>query len=390
MGEVGRIPFNLMAESALRVEILVTPEGLVLLNMWVHHMNFDIISQGCFMRELHLLLGANKPQDVELSELPIQYVDFANWSRQAAKKGLYNVAPIVSELAPHAGRHLELPSDFPRPRRWTFRGDRVVTVLEQELDLSHHQGITPFIAFLTAFFIQLAKTSCQEAIILGIPYHGRDQACLEPLCGYFINMVPVAYEMKNGTTVGQAVSQVHAKWQRAAEHSHVPFLYLMEALVKEHGFKPDPSRNPIFQAMLNYRRDATKPLPDRRFLSQPVHQVEAHMDFDLQIDQVGKNKTLITHNYCTDLFAPRTAELFAAQYMAILHCLTSPRWSLVDVYRLPPNLKTVEDVEKAPAISPERQYDTFVPLFEHLGIADWKPALLVESNSNGDILVGSC
>merc|ERR1719199_695730 len=119
----------------------------------------------------------------------------------------------------------------------------------------------------------------------------------------------------------------------------------MDQLRQQLRFQDDPQRNPIFQAMLNYRKDATKPLIDNRFMSQPVHQVEAHVDFDVQIDQVGSRGTLVTHNYCTDLFGPRTAELFAAQYMAILRCFTAMEWSPVDVYRLPADISTVRDVQ---------------------------------------------
>jgi len=389
MGEVGRTPFNLLQESSLRVEILVTPSGLMLLNLWVHHMNFDIMSQGCFLRELYLLLSSTSVEATSLPTLPVQYVDYAYWSRQAAENGLYDASPIIKELAPHAGLVLDLPCDFPRPSRWSFLGDRVVTTLDSELVLPH-EGITPFIAFLAAFFIQLSKVSGQENVIIGVPYHGRDQACLEPLCGYFINMVPVVNEAKHGTSVLSALTNVRDRWLRAAESSHVPFLYLMDKLYKEQGFLKDPSRNPVFQAMINYRKDSTVALPDSRFLAQPVHQVEAHMDFDMQIDQVGRNTTVITHNYCTSLFLPRTAELFAAQYMAVLRCLTSASWAKVDVYRLPSNSRAIDDIEQASVLSPETQYDMFQPLFEHLGVARWKPPLLVESDSSGGIMVSAC
>jgi len=362
---------------------------VILLNFWVHHMNHDIMSQGCFLRELYLLLSSTSPEAVQLPKLPVQYVDYAYWQRQMASRGLYDIEPLLQELAPHHSLVLDLPCDHPRPKSWTFRGDRVVTKLDVEGKVPHHEGVTPFIVFLTAFFIQLSKASGQETVVLGVPYHGRDQACLEPLCGYFINMVPVVSVLKKGITVSQALRQVQTRWTKAAESSHVPFLYLMDQLTQKHGFRVDPARNPLFQAMLNYRKDATKPLVDTRFLSQPVHQVEAHVDLDVQVDQVGTRGTLITHNYCTDLFAPRTAELFAAQYMAILRCFTSAQWSAVDVYRLPKDVSTVNDVQEAPVMSPEKQYDMFAPLFDHLGLPVVQRPLVVE-NKAGTILVGAC
>jgi hypothetical protein len=390
MSEVGRTPFNLMDESSARVEILVTPSGLILLNFWVHHMNHDIMSQGVFMRELHMLLNATPEAPARLTELSVQYVDYAFWTRECAKKGLYDAGPLLEDLGPLVSERLvlDLPTDFPRPKTWTFKGDRVVSKLDFEGKVDQ-EGITPFIVFLTAFFVQLSKASSQETVVMGVPYHGRDQACLEPLCGYFINMVPVVSTLKPGITVVQAMHHVRERWARAAESSHIPFLYLMDQLRQQLRFQDDPQRNPIFQAMLNYRKDATKPLIDNRFMSQPVHQVEAHVDFDIQIDQVGSKGTLITHNYCTDLFGPRTAEIFAAQYMAILRCFTTKQWASVDVYRLPADIATVRDVQEAPVMSPEKQYELFAPILQHLGLSHLQPPLIVENKAN-TIFVSAC
>ena len=41
-------------------------------------------------------------------------------------------------------------------------------------------GITPFTAYLAALVILMAKASFQQNIIVGVPYHGRDDAAL---CG---------------------------------------------------------------------------------------------------------------------------------------------------------------------------------------------------------------
>mmetsp|Transcript_73682 Transcript_73682/g.134746 ORF Transcript_73682/g.134746 Transcript_73682/m.134746 type:complete len:1005 (-) Transcript_73682:73-3087(-) len=388
LAEVGQTPFRLGEESSLRAEILVEPKGLILLNLWVHHMNYDIVSQGILLQELHTLLCSPSPSSALLPELAIQYADFAYWSRHCAAQGFYDVTPFMEDLAPHMSLVLELPADLPRPRQWTFRGDCVTTRFAGDLEIPF-EGVTPFMVFLAAFFIQLSRSSGQQAVIIGVPYHGRDQADLEFLCGNFVNVVPVVNELTHGTTVEKAVQGIRARWMQVAQHSSVPFLYLLDRLKLERGFRSNPSRNPIFQAMLNYRKDVMKPLREKRFLMQPVHQVHAHMDFDMMVDQVASGETLITHNYCADLFKPRTAERFAGQYLAVLSAISRPWWSSVDVWRLPSTVKAVREVEEAPAMSPERYRDTIGPVLEQLGLLGAKKPIVVDRSSTGAIMVGT-
>mmetsp|Transcript_27547 Transcript_27547/g.86874 ORF Transcript_27547/g.86874 Transcript_27547/m.86874 type:complete len:536 (+) Transcript_27547:1-1608(+) len=369
LGEVGRAPFRLTEEPSVRAEVLVAPSGLVLVLLWLHHMNFDILSQGILHGELLALLSSRESTlgraAARLPALPVQYVDFSLWSRRCVAEGLHGAEPVLAELAPHASRPLDLPLDRPRPRRWTFQGDRVVTHLARGPELRHHGGgLTPFIAHLAAFLIQLWKSSGQESVVVGVPYHGRDMACLQPLCGYFINMLPVVGRATTLTTVSGALSQAREQWQRALDHASVPFLHVVDSLNKQH-VQPDPSRNPIFQAMLNYRAETMKPLRDQRFRPQQVHQLEGHMDLDVQVDP-GEPGVVVTHNYCTSLFEPRTAERFAAQYMAALRAISLEGWKDVQTWRLPSAPRLLEDVQDAKPISLEHSARKLTPLLAEM------------------------
>jgi len=368
MGEVGRVPFLLSEEASLRAEVLVAPSGLVLLALWVHHMNFDILSQGVFHGELLALLSSRGPSleraAARLPELPVQYVDFSLWSRRCVAEGHVRAEALLGELAAHVPRGLDLPLDRPRPRHWTFQGDRVAALLPRG-PRPPGGDATPFVAYLAAFFIQLWKCSGQEAVIVGVPYHGRDLSCLQPLCGYFINMLPVLGEATSQTTVAGALAQTRERWQHAMDHAAVPFLHLVDSLNKQH-LQPDPSRNPVFQAMLNYRAETLKPLGDERFRVQQVHQLEGHMDLDLQIDSAGGSGVIVTLNYCTSLFEARTAERFAAQYLAALRALSLEAWSRVQAWRLPGAPRLLEDVQEAKPISLEYSAQKLTPLLAEM------------------------
>lgn len=356
MGEVGKFPFDLSSEASIRVEIAVLPSGLVLLIVWAHHMNFDTISQGCFYRDLYLLLSC---REKELPHLPVQYVDYAHWSRRCFEFGEIDPAPALDALLPSVGRSLDLPLDLPRPAKWTYRGDCVTTVLPVGPEFPH-TGITPFIGYLTAFFIQLWKLTGQQTVWIGVPYHGRDQDEVKDLCGNFSNLVCVEGEVNRGVTVSEAVQNIKRAWHRAMEHSNVPFLHLVDAMHKDAGANFDGTRHPVVQAFLNYRVDSGEAVADGRFRRQPVHQMEGLVDLEFVIDK-GPGGVIITMNYSTDLFLPRTAERFAAQYLACLKAVSMKEWAQVECWRIPYAPSLIDDVTQATSVTPEIMMQNALP-----------------------------
>merc|ERR1712080_649391 len=95
---------------------------------------------------------------------------------------------------------------------------------------------------------------------------------------------------------------------------------------------------------------------------QPTHNVEGHMDFDVQIDKGADGNTVVTHNYCTDLFHPRTAEKFAAQYLAALRAICMPEWADVETWKIPHAPDLVDQVDAAAVLSPEGVVKKLAPV----------------------------
>jgi len=167
-------------------------------------------------------------------------------------------------------------------------------------------------------------------------------------------MIPVVgTAARPRNTVQHALDHVYEQWMYMAGCADVPFLAVMDKLMKEHNITFSTSRNAVFQAMLNYRVDLPRFIQDDRFRFQPVHHLEGHMDFDLQVDDCG-DKLIFTHNYCTSLFKASTAECFVSHFFAILRAIMLPAWLDVEAAELPRSQAAVDDVEEAPAMSWER------------------------------------
>ena len=100
----------------------------------LHHIVFDGWSMKVLYRELALLYEAfsqNNPSP--LTDLPIQYADFAVWQRQWLQGEILEIQlsywkKQLGDVAP-----LQLPTDRPRPALPSYRGARESIELSKEL-----------------------------------------------------------------------------------------------------------------------------------------------------------------------------------------------------------------------------------------------------------------
>jgi acyl carrier protein len=113
----GRRPFDLERGPLLRARLVKIGEEEHLLSIVMHHIVSDGWSMGVLVREVAALYEAfsgGKPSP--LSELPLQYADFARWQREwlsgeALERELDHWRRELSGAPPL----LELPTDRPRP-----------------------------------------------------------------------------------------------------------------------------------------------------------------------------------------------------------------------------------------------------------------------------------
>ncbi|HEX8184313.1 MAG TPA: condensation domain-containing protein, partial [Blastocatellia bacterium] len=117
-------PFDLAQEVLLRCMLFRLQEQDHVLLLVLHHIIFDDWSKMVFTKEMATLYEAfSEGKPSPLSELPIQYADYAMWQRSEKH------ASVLKEKLSYWKRHLdgsiaalELPTDRPRPAIQTFRG----------------------------------------------------------------------------------------------------------------------------------------------------------------------------------------------------------------------------------------------------------------------------
>jgi amino acid adenylation domain-containing protein len=249
-------PFDLEKGPLLEVWLprLGTQEHILLLT--VHHIISDGWSRGVLLHELAMLYEAfcqGKPSP--LSDLSIQYADYAYWQRQwlYSEAGQAQLAYWTEQLrAPLPA--LELPTDRPRPSELSLHTARQPFKLPRELcavltRFSQQEGTTVFMTLLTAFKALLYGYTGQEDVRVGALVANRQHQETEGLIGLFANLVVLRTSLSGNPTGRELLQRIRTTTLDAYAHQELPFEYLARVLVHTHQLDRQFDRQSLFQAM---------------------------------------------------------------------------------------------------------------------------------------------
>jgi len=318
--------FDLSRGPLIRTSLLKLTESESIFLLTMHHIVSDGGSILIFFRELSALYGAfSNGQSSPLSDLPIQYADYALWQRdwlrgECLERQLdYWREKLNGELPV-----LDIPADYPRPPLQTYSGGRAVATLSEELTsalnaLSQRESATPFMTLLAAFKVLLHRYSGQEDIIIGSPIANRAQSETENLIGFFLNNLALRSDLSGDPTFREALSRVRQTALDAYANQDVPFERLIEELKPER----DLSRTSIFQVYFNLFSFSDRiDLPDGdsiNFVDAWLQSEENLSKFDLTLYAgAGDKKIKLALAYNTDLFAPERMTEMLDQFQHLL------------------------------------------------------------------------
>ena len=199
--------FDLTGDFMIRVTLLHLDHEEYVLLLTLHHIASDGWSIDILKRELSILYSSFlKGESSPLSELQIQFADFAYWERQCIEKNILEkqLDYWKRQLADIPTR-LELPADRPRPRIQTYNGRVEQFVINHDITvslekLSRECGSTMFITLLAAFSILLHRYSAATDIAVGTPIANRNRSELEPLIGFFVNTLVLRADLTGNPT----------------------------------------------------------------------------------------------------------------------------------------------------------------------------------------------
>src|SRR6185312_13730721 len=274
-----------------------------------------------------------------LSELKVQYGDFAVWQR-----GWLQGDELERELAywhkklGGALPTLELPTDRARPAEQTYRGAQLSFRLTPELsaglkELSRREGVTQFMTLLAAFQVLLSRYTGQDDIIVGTPIAGRNHLETEELIGFFVNTLALRTNLAGNPSFKEVLGRVREVTLGAATHQELPFEKLVEELQPER----DLSRSPIFQVMLALQNIPEQHYEFSNLTLSPIETDPGTAKFDLTMFlRPADNGLFGLLEYNTDLFDRDSVERMLVHYKTLLQSIVSdPEQRILSLSILP-------------------------------------------------------
>jgi amino acid adenylation domain-containing protein len=338
-------PFDLFRAPLLRVGLVKTGEETHILVTDIHHIIADDLSMSLMVKEFTALYRGD-----ELPALNIQYKDFTLRQGEHLRDPVHREAFKGQEsywIKEFAGDIplLNLPFDYPRPAIRRYEGASVPFAPDRETvgllkELARREDVTLFILLLTVFNVLLSKICDQEDIPVGTPVSVRRYADLEPVIGFFTNMVVVRNRIAPGKTFRNFLAEVKKKILAAFENRDYPYEDLVDKLSGK--VKRDPGRNSLFDVVfvwedLDIRFDYLSP-PGSAPGENPVHikpyhyeKINAPFDFILTgTESAGKMNFFI--NYSTSLFKRETVERMVGGFTEVISgVVKNPDLTLEDI-----------------------------------------------------------
>jgi len=318
-----RTGFDLSVAPLLRARVVRLGADDYALLMTVHHIISDGWSMGILNHELAVLYeAAAAEQPSPLPPLPVQYADYACWQRgRLDGEALERQTGFWRQRLAGAPPLLELPTDRPRPPVRGNRGGKVPFRLPKELsvrleELALRQGATPFMVLLAGYQTLLARWSGQEDVVVGTYSGNRPRKELEGLIGFFINTLVLRTGLDGDPSFARLIGRVRETTLEAYAHSDVPFEKLLETLQ----LPRDPSRTPLFQALLvlqNFPPTRADLNTGVRLSSMSVGSEKSDYDLALWLGE-GPDGIAGSLEYSKDLFDEATMLRFAAQLQTLL------------------------------------------------------------------------
>ncbi|TDF41789.1 amino acid adenylation domain-containing protein [Alteromonadaceae bacterium M269] len=325
---LNNVTFDMTSEPLIRAELVKLAEGDSVLLLVMHHIVADHWSVDVLIKEFKaiyysLLEGAEST----LPPLKVQFRDYAIWQHDWFTEEIQQAhSEYWRQQLEDAPSQLQLASDYPRPPIQDFSGSAVGLYIDTELTnalrtMSRRYGISLYMTMMTAWSILLHKLSGENDIVIGTPSANRPLGELENMIGFFINMLPIRFDLAGDINIKTLLLQVRDTFLFAHEHQHLSFEQIVQAVSPQRS----PSYSPIFQVIFSWQM-----LNEGECDSVPAREQITHIDrynmgsvvtakYDLSLYMEEQSDCLIGNiEYASALFKQESIERYVAYFKRIL------------------------------------------------------------------------
>ncbi|MEM8909466.1 MAG: condensation domain-containing protein, partial [Bacteroidota bacterium] len=339
--EINR-PFDLANDFMLRAHLVRRGTEEAYLLLVVHHIASDGWSQSILVKDFTEIYNAlDAGQVPQLSEIPIQYTDYAIWQRKYMSGKVLTNQLNWWEEALQGIEPLRLPTDFSRPAFRSTKGAAFVFQIEPELTqsvktLAQRSDVTLFMTLMAVFKILMYRYSYQQTICVGTPAANRSYKEIEEIVGYFINTLVFKSDISGNLSFAAFLESVKTTTLSVFANQEVPFERIVEKVEKER----DESRTPVFQVMFALQNmPASHALKLGEANAQHLATEHTTAQYDLTFSAKELNDRIVVDvEYSTDLFLDTTAKRMAQHFKNLLKAVVShPEQNIAQLPMLSPN-----------------------------------------------------
>ncbi|MEY4941343.1 MAG: hypothetical protein RIQ93_3078, partial [Verrucomicrobiota bacterium] len=317
-------PFNLQRDLPIRAAVGRLDREIVF-TLTVHHIAADAGSLVILLRELAGFYQAlRRGEPLTLSSPPLQYADYAWWqrSRMDGARRDEHVAFWRNALA-GAPPVLELPSEVPRSASDVSAGSVYRFVLPEPVTngmrtLAQRAGVTPFVAWLAAFQVLLARLTGSTDILVASPVGGRTRVELEPLIGCFVNTVVFRGNLAANPSFNVFLPEFGEGVRAALAHNEMPF----ELLVQELQPRRMSGSTPLAQVMFAWQSESEARVGFALEGATPLQFEGRTAKFELTLSlEETKDGLAGVFEYAAPRFAPDTIAAWAGHLFVLAEAI---------------------------------------------------------------------
>ncbi len=357
-------PIGIHQAPLFRVALFrLAPDEHALLFM-PHHIIWDGWSFDLLYSDLAACYSARQQGTVNsLPSLSVTYADYAHWQQEWLSSPAF-----AAQLQEWKLRMAQAPQprapQTDKPRSTGMSGEGATEWVrinkadtEQLRNIARQTDLTLNMLALALYGAMMAQTSGSETIVIGVPVRGRMMTEVEPVMGFFNNLLPLQLRIVPGQAATDYLHSVKQEFLDVLNFQDIPF----ERLAMEPEMMARSQRAGIYQALFSFQdaRERTRRWGDVEQSSILIFQKGATEDLGLWLMEVpGGLEGGFTYN--ADIYTEATASAFKARFLELVgRLIHNPQQSLGELLEADQSesaqaLRHLADSEAAGQTTPTR------------------------------------
>ena len=309
-------PFQIDKAPLIRVELHYIDNQKTLLLLDTHHIIMDGTALNNLVIEFNRLYNGE-----DLKNIPIQYKDYAMWEDNYNKSDSIKVQEKywIDKFKDCEFMQLNLPYDYNMPSTRSYNGNTITNIIDEKSfrkieRYAKKMSVSPYMFFVSAFFILLYKYTGQDDINIGSPMANRNRNETKRMFGMFVNNIVLRGKIAPEETFKEFLDKIKEQLLEDLTYQPYPF----DMLVKKLKIDVDALRNPLFDVMFTYqnKQETAVKINDKEIKVIPISNNIAK--FNLSLEVQPKTHT-INIEYRTDLFKKETIDRLFNHYINVIH-----------------------------------------------------------------------